>query len=177
MAGPSVGPARVIPSAPVGRLAAGAAAASAATTTSVAEPTLPAPALSTVFEEPCGLQIASLRLISSNSVVAVAYRVVAPAKAAFITSDRSDVYLLDLASGTKLQMLTPPRDGTESTNLRPSSAARFRRQAVEAPPPSNRFLPGKTYLLLLPNPDETVQPGSKVALVVGDFRADDLTVE
>lgn len=136
-----------------------------------------APVLSTALEEPWGIQVSSIRLTKADAAVDLRYKVVAPEKAALLAADKTTAYLIDQASGAKIQMLASPQEGAWPTNTRARTAARMMHQAGEFPPPANRLAAGKTYSLLLPNPGGMVKSGSKVALVVGNCRTDALTVE
>ena len=152
-------------------------AAPRAPATAAADPAPPTPSLGPALEEKWGIQVSNLRLGMGNSVVDLRYKVVAPEKAALLTRDSHTVYLIDQASGAKIQMLGRPQEGTWSTNVRPRTAARMLHQAGEFPPTPNRLVAGKIYSLLLPNAGGTVKSGSKVALVVGDLRLENLIVE
>lgn len=136
-----------------------------------------APVLSTALEEPWGIQVSSVRLTKADSAVDLRYKVVAPEKAALLAGDKTTAYLIDQASGVKIQMLASPQEAAWPTNTRARTAARMMHQAGEFPPPPNRLAAGKTYSLLLPNPGGTVKSGSKVTLVVGNYRTDTLNVE
>jgi hypothetical protein len=51
------------------------------------------------------------------------------------------------------------------------------RDAGSFPPAPNRVVAGKTYTVQLPNVPALVKTGSKVVVVIGDFRTDYITVE
>jgi len=128
-------------------------------------------------EEHWGIQVSSIRLTRADSAVDLRYKVVAPEKVALLASDENTAYLIDQASGAKIQMLAPPQQGAWPTNVRARTVAKMMRQAGEFPPAPSRLVAGKTYSLLLPNPGGTVKSGTKVVLVVGNYPTDALTVE
>jgi len=91
-------------------------------------------------------------------VVDFRYKVLEPDKAATLSDRESKPYLLDQASGKKLLVPKSPKVGP----LRPTATK------PEA---------GKVYFALFANPGQVVKAGSKVTVVLGDFRAENLTVE
>ena len=51
------------------------------------------------------------------------------------------------------------------------------RDAGTFPPPPNRLVAGKTYVVLVPNPAGLIKSGSSVVVVAGGVRSETLTVE
>jgi hypothetical protein len=86
------------------------------------------------------------------------YRVLDPDKAAMLGDRRYAPCLIDQASGTRLRVPNTPKLGP----LRQSAT---------------RLEAGKIYFMLFANSGLLVKSGSKVTIVIGDFRAEDLTVE
>jgi len=136
-----------------------------------------APVLSVALEEKWGIQVSSIRLMRSDSAVDVRYRVVVPEKLALLAEDSDRAYLIDQATGTKLQMLAPPEGDTSTANVRSRSMMKMMHLAGAFPPPAAKVAEGGLYSVLLPNWGGALKTGSKVVLVVGDLRTEDLTVE
>jgi hypothetical protein len=65
---------------------------------------------------------------------------------------------VDTATGTKLLMPTPPKEGA-------------------FPPTGNKLAAGKTYFTMVSNARGALQSGSVVSIVIGDSLATNLTVE
>jgi hypothetical protein len=85
------------------------------------------------------------------------YRVVDPVKAAPIFVRKTKPYLIDVASGAKLAVPVPAKTGPLRS--------------------SNTPIAGRTYFMFFGNAGKLVRPGNQVTVVVGDFRAENLTVE
>jgi len=144
--------------------------AAAAVPVPAAQPVAPTP--STALEEKWGIQVSSVELTMEGSAVDLRYRVVAPEKAAPLAQGETTAYLIDQASG-KTILMAPP----EAAALPLRSRARMMRQQGAFPPSLNRLASGTTNSILLPNPGGIVKSGSLVAVVVGDARMDNVTVE
>jgi hypothetical protein len=85
------------------------------------------------------------------------YRVIDPDKATMLLRKQSKAYMVDQKTGTQLSV---PR-----TRIGPL------RQTTVKP------MPNRDYAMLFTNPMGLVKPGDKVAVVIGDFKAENLTVE
>ncbi len=108
-------------------------------------------------EERWGVQIVAIRQSAGGHMLDFRYRVIDPEKASLLLKRQSEVYLIDQATGTKLEV---PR-----TKLGP-----MRQTAVK--PEANR-----DYFILFSNPGGSVKKGEKVTVVIGDFKAENLIVE
>jgi hypothetical protein len=124
---------------------------------SVARKPAPAPRPATL-EDHWGIQVDSLRLSMANSVVDLRYKILDPVKAAQLANGKTPAYIIDRATGTKLVMPTPPKEGA-------------------FPPTAHRLVAGKTYFAMVSNQGGTLKSGSQVTVVVGGSEATDLTVQ
>ncbi len=109
------------------------------------------------IEERWGIHIESLRRTAGGLMLDFRYRVLDAGKAAALFRRQTRPYLVDQASGARLLVPSPPKIGP----LRSSN------------PPEE----GRVYWMFFNNPGGLIQPGSKVTVVIGDFRAENLTVE
>lgn len=119
--------------------------------------TAPPPATQ-ALEEQWGIEVSSLRVSSNGMMVDFRYKVLDPQKAATLGDPRSRPYLMDEATGRKLLVPNTPKVGPL-------------RQTAE------QLKQGRIYFALFSNPGRMVKPGSKVTVVIGDFRVEHLTVE
>jgi hypothetical protein len=143
--------------------------------TVAAQPTRTEPP--SALEEKGGIQVSRVALAMSGAAVDVRYTIVNPEKLAAIPDAKDAAYLVDEATGTKVTIGPPAKERAVPAHSRARSAAMMMRDAGTFPPTPSRVVVGKTYSILLPNPSGAVRSGSKVGLVVGDLRADGLTVE
>lgn len=88
------------------------------------------------------------------------YRVVDPDKAVPILDFKVKPYLVDHKSGAKFAVPNPPKVGS------------LRQTTRSGKPVANRV-----YCVLFANPGRLIEAGNKVTVVIGDFRAENLTVE
>jgi hypothetical protein len=86
------------------------------------------------------------------------YRVLDPEKAAPLFDRAVKPYLIDEATGSTLLVPAPPKVGPL-------------RQTTRAP------TAGRIYFMMFANPGKFIQAGQKVTVVIGEFRAEHLTVE
>lgn len=119
------------------------------------EPSKTAP--SAGFEDILGIKILSVRLSAKGSIVDFRYKLVDPQKARPLFDRKVNPYLLDSASGTRLVVPTAPKVGALRTTKNPVA--------------------GRHYFLLFGNPGGIVKKGSKVSVVVGDLKSEELVVE
>ena len=136
-------PSRAPQAAPIGR--------------SVAKKPAPAPRPATL-EDHWGIQVAGIRLSMGNSIVDLRYKILDPDKAAQLGNGKTPAYIIDRATGKKLVMPTPPKEGA-------------------FPPTSQKLLPGKTYFSMVSNQGGVLKSGSQVTVVIGGSEATDLTLE
>lgn len=110
------------------------------------------------LEEAWGIQISSLRLSMADTMMDLRYKLLDPVKAVSLADGKNQAYLLDQASGVKVVMPNPSKEGG-------------------FPPTSQKLTVGKTYFTMVANPGGGFKRGSKVTLVIGGFQAANLTVE
>lgn len=116
-----------------------------------------APTNGAAMEEKWGVQVVATRLTADGYMIDFRYRVVGPAKAAFLSDRKIEPYLIDGASGARLVV--------------PNTAKLGRLRQIPHARDGNR-----TYFMFFANPGRLVKPGAKVTLVIGDLR-EDLVVE
>jgi len=109
------------------------------------------------FEEQWGIRIVSIRLTAAGHMLDFRYKVIDPEKASTLLDRRNKSYLVHQRTGVKM---TVPR-----TRLGP-----LRQTAVKP-------AAGKDYFILFGNMGDVVKQGDKVTVVIGDFKAENLTVE
>ncbi len=127
------------------------AAGSVATLPATTSPTDP-------LQQRWGIEIASLRLSAQGSFVDFRYRVLDAEKAAPLSSHDWRPYLIDQQTGNRLSVPSTPKLGAL-------------RQTAQ------RLTPGRIYYIFFGNGQGLVKAGSKVTVVVGDCRIENLTVE
>ena len=108
------------------------------------------------LESKWGIQITALRISAGGNVIDFRYRITDAAKAATLGNPKSKTELLDRASGKSLHVPSTKVGTMRSTG--------------------QRIANGKTCTALFGNPGKLVKAGSKVDIIIGDFRADNLTV-
>ena len=135
----------------------------AASSTGSASVTAPQPvtaASATAAEslrERWGIEVVAIRESAAGYMLDFRYRVLDPAKAAPLFERKIKPYLIDEATGAKFQVPVPPKTGALRTTYPPKA--------------------GRTYFMFFANPGKYIKPGSRVTVVVGDFRADGLIVQ
>ena len=123
------------------------------------EATKPAGAVTSAsLEEQWGIRIASLRLTAAGQMIDFRYRIVDPAKAAPLVDRKLNPQLIDQSSRMALAVPAAPKVGAlRQTSVKP--------------------LAGRTYFVLFGNQQHLVNSGSKVTVVIGAFRVENLIVE
>ena len=109
-----------------------------------------------VAEKKWGIRPLSIQLTAAGNMLDYRFRVIDPDKAMVLMKRGDKAYLIDQASGAKL---TVPR-----TKVGPL------RQTGSKP------MPGKVYPILFSNTGKMIKSGSKITLVIGDFRMEDIVV-
>lgn len=104
-----------------------------------------------------GIEVTSVRLAVDGNMVDFRYRVLIPEKAKPLFNRKNKPYLIDEASQ---KVLTVPNLGKVGP-LRTS----------------NNLQAGRIYWMFFGNTHKLVKAGSKVSVVIGDFRVDDLIVQ
>ena len=136
------------------------------------------PAVASSMEEQWGIHVIGIKLTSANLVMELRYEVTDPAKSALLNDGATPASIIAPDTGTTIRIgAPPPRAGGVSEHSRARSAALMMRDAGSFPPPANRIIAGKTYTIQLPNPPDLVKKGTRVVVVIGDFRTDYITVE
>jgi hypothetical protein len=104
-----------------------------------------------------GIDIVGVRPVASGLMLRFDYRVVDPTLAAVLTDRQSKPYLIDQASRTALAVPAMENVG-ELRQIAPLEA-------------------GRTYFMIFGNPGRVVKRGSRVTIMVGNFRAEELVVQ
>jgi hypothetical protein len=121
-------------------------------------PTLPAsPTVAESLRERWGIEIVAIRESAAGYMLDFRYKVLDPAKAAPLFERKNNPYLIDEVTGAKFLVPNPPKTGPLRTTYPPKA--------------------GRTYFMFFANPGKYIKPGSRVTVVVGDFRADGLVVQ
>ena len=110
------------------------------------------------LEDRWGIQVASLRMSAAGRLIDFRYRVIDPDKAALLGDRSVKPILIDQSSGRKLAVPTSPKIGS------------LRQTPV-------KLTTGRIYFTLFSNSEQLIKSGSKVTVVIGEFRAENLTVE
>ena len=110
-----------------------------------------------VIEETWGIKIVGIRLTAADHMIDFRYHVLDSEKASILLSRQVQPYLIDQSTGTKLFV---PR-----IKIGP-----MRQTAVKPPA-------GRNYVILFGNTNGSVKSGSKVTVVIGDLKIEDLVVE
>ena len=109
------------------------------------------------YETAWGVGDLRLKATESGGLIRFTYRVVDPYKAAALNDKRVEPQLIDTQAGVKLIIPDMEKVG----KLRQSSTPKA----------------GMTYWMAFSNPTRAVRPGHRVDVIIGNFRADGLTVE
>lgn len=118
---------------------------------------LPNQAPISAIEKEWGVKILSIRLSGLGQFLDFRYRVTDAAKAAPILDRNNEPKLIDSASGKTVYIGTLPKVGRLSQD-------------------THNVRAGRTYFMLFKNPG-FVRAGSKVSIIVGRFRIDNLVVK
>lgn len=104
-----------------------------------------------------GIDIIGVRPVSSGYMLRFDYRVVDPERAAVLRDRKARPYLVDERTRTALAVPAMENVG-ELRQVAPLE-------------------PDRTYFMIFGNPGRLVQPGSRVTLVAGPFRAEGMVVK
>jgi len=127
--------------------------------TTQAPPRIPKPGnATTTLEERWGIRVCSARLTMGNTFLDLRYEVVDPAKVSQLANANVRAYLWDRASGARLFLTAPPREGG-------------------FPPTENRIAVGRTYFAMVSNKGGVLKSGKSVGLVVGDSLTTNVTID
>jgi hypothetical protein len=108
------------------------------------------------FKRNWGIEIVNVKPVTSGYMLAFRYRITDPDKARQLNDRKSKAYIIDEASGIRLAVPAMEKVG----ELRSGSA-----------PEADRI-----YFMVFGNPGKLVKPGSRISVVVGNFRADGIIV-
>ena len=109
------------------------------------------------MENTWGIRIQWIRLSAAGYMLDFRYRVIDPDKAKPLFVRKTKPYLIDQASNAKLMVPNPPKVGPLRNSNKPQA--------------------NKIYFMFFGNPGKFVKAGNKVTVVIGDFKAENLTVE
>jgi hypothetical protein len=109
------------------------------------------------FQRNWGVDITGVRPSANGLFLALRYRVVDPEKARILNDKRSKAYVIDEATGNVLGVPIMENLG----ELRQKDIPQFNR----------------SYFIMFGNPGKLVKSGSKISLVIGEFRADGMIVD
>ena len=112
----------------------------------------------TVAAEDPGIRVESLRLTAADYMLDLRFRITDPERAAPFFSRKTELQLVDEASGARLAVPNTPKLG------------KLRQVA-------RKDMTDRNYFVLFANPGRFLKPGSRVTLVAGDTRISGLTVE
>jgi hypothetical protein len=112
---------------------------------------------SSSMEERWGIEITGTRLTASGFMLDFRYRVTDEEKAAPLFDRKTKPYLIHQETGAKFAVPNPPKTGPLRTSNKPQQ--------------------GRLYWMFFGNPNRYVKSGDRVTIVIGEFRADNLTVE
>lgn len=115
------------------------------------------PAERAAAEDP-GIRVESLRLTAADYMLDLRFRVTDPERAAPFLSRRTELELVDEASGARFAVPNTPKLG------------KLRQVA-------RKDMGDRSYFILFANPGRYLRPGSQVTLRAGDTRIAALTVE
>lgn len=119
----------------------------------------PDPGPSKKLIEQWGVEVISISLTSAGYMLDFRFRVLDAEKALPLFDHRIKPYVLTGRSQIKLPVPMAPKVGA----FRPTNRGR-------------NIKADKTYYMVFGNPDSYVKPGEKVSVIIGDFRAENLTV-
>ena len=108
-------------------------------------------------EETSGVEVVSLRETAAGRMLDFRYRVVDPEKAAVVLDRGTPAYLIDGATGARMEI--------------PETKVGRMRQNTRNPEK------GRTYFMLFNTAGRRMSPGDKVTVVVGEHRFENLTVQ
>lgn len=108
-------------------------------------------------EKAFGITLVSLRPTAAGQMLDLRFKVIDPEKARPVLDKGNKAYLMDAASGKVLPVPVTKAGSMRQTTLKPEA--------------------GRVYFMLFSNPGRLVKEGSRVSLVVGDFRKEGIVVD
>jgi len=111
-----------------------------------------------IVYEDWGIEVKTIMLSAAGYMLDFRFKVLDAQKAEPLFGRKVQPQLIDESSGAVLIVPSPPKVGQK-------------RQTLYQPHE------GKIHYVLFANPGRLIQPGNKVTVVIGDFRAENLSVE
>ena len=108
------------------------------------------------IEEQWGIEVEGISLSAAGYMLDFRYKVVDPVKATPVLRRSTRSYLIDQATGAKVQVPITKVGSLRQTTLKPEA--------------------GRTYFVIFANPGKFVNPGNKITVAIGDMRIEDLVV-
>jgi hypothetical protein len=109
------------------------------------------------LEQQWGIKVSAIRLTASGYLLDFRYRVIDSTKASDVLKRGQQSYAIHEASGKKLPVTNSKLGPMRQTAVKP--------------------LANHTYFVMFSNPATLVKKGDQVTVVIGDFKAEHLTVE
>jgi hypothetical protein len=111
------------------------------------------------MEATWGIRPESVRLAANGLMVDFRYRITDSGKAsALLNGKQLKPHMVDMASGLVLTIPELEKVGAMRTSFK-------------------NIVKNKVYFMMFANPNKLVKHGSKIAIVIGDFKANDLVVQ
>lgn len=115
----------------------------------------------TPLEKKWGIKLYGIRWTAGGYMLEMKFRVLVPDKAFPLLKRQTQRYVIVKKSGAVLEVPFTQKLGSLKSSVRAS----------------NMVKPDHDYIALFANPGKHVAPGDKVTLVIGNFMAEDLTVQ
>lgn len=109
------------------------------------------------LEDDWGIKVESARLSAGGYMVDFRFRVLDAGKAAKIFDRSITPYMIDQATGAKFIVPNPPKVGPLRSG--------------------GNIKEGRTYFIFFANPAKYVKSGNRIAVVIGDFKIQDVVVD
>jgi integrase len=108
------------------------------------------------FKRNWGVEIVGIKPVTSGYMLALRYKILDAEKAKQLNDRNAKAYIIDEASGIRLAVPAMEKVGELRSGTKPEV--------------------DRIYFMVFGNPGKLVKSGSRVTLVVGNFRADGLIV-
>jgi hypothetical protein len=137
-------------------------------------PTTQTPASS--MEEAGGIRVHQVRLALQGAAIEVLYTIVDLDKARSLATNELSTHLLESGSGRRLELAAKALPKGINAHTRARAAMLTNPQGQGFPPSPYRLVAGKTYSILIPNPQATATQDSLWQLVCGPLQSAPLPV-
>jgi len=104
-----------------------------------------------------GVEVIGVKPVSSGYMLAFRYRVLDPEKAKLLNDRKAKAYVIDEETGTRLAVPALENVGELRSGTAPEA--------------------DRNYFMMFGNPGKLVKSGSRISVVVGNFRVDGLVVD